>query len=549
MSAKIYKSFIELDWIPEGNAVKHFYDSPHRKDFSTPCLINAVTGESLTGQQVKDATFRFATVLKEKYDVRLNSVVCVFTSNNIYLQIIHHAVLALGAIVSPVNIMYNATEIAHQARTSRPVIIIADDLVTSTAVAGVAEAATNTVVVDTSTIFKDIKKCIADSSIPYASIVPVDGREHHAYYCFSSGTSGLPKCVITTHTNMMVNVHQLELHRAPLAMVGAVNGAVLPMSHIFGLQVYIWSSNYLGGCTVVFPKFDLEQVLKSICEYKIVSMSVVPPLVLAFAKSPLIDKYPISKYLKYCSSGAAPLSKNVIDAAEARLPGLTICQLYGQTETSPVTIGAAYLIPGYDKNIGIYDKATIGWLCAGTEARLVDPDTGEDTDRGELWIRGPQVMKGYLHNKQATDETLVGDGWMRTGDVAIINETQQFSIVDRIKELIKSKGHQVAPAELEGILLKHDNVTDVAVIGVRDEDGVTEFPRAYLVVTPGADVTKIIHDFNSSVAVHKRLWGGVVVLDQVPKSPSGKILRRLLRDAAATHQAVGAELAKVSTKL
>jgi 4-coumarate--CoA ligase len=270
------------------------------------------------------------------------------------------------------------------------------------------------------------------------------------------------------------------------------------------------------------PRFDLEQSLSIIQDRRITRFFVVPPIVLALAKHPLIDKYDLSS-LKQVFSGAAPLGAELGEEAAARID-CSVVQGFGMTELSPVS---HISLEGRSK------AGTVGLTAPNTEIRIVDPETGEDQGVdgvGELWIRGPQVMKGYLNNPGATEITIDPEGWLKTGDIASIDSEGFVSIVDRLKELIKYKGFQVAPAELEAFLLTHPGIADAAVIGIPDTES-GEIPRAFVVVRPGQEVSAAdITAFMEGHVAKYKVIHDIVFIDAVPKSASGKILRRMLRD-------------------
>jgi 4-coumarate--CoA ligase len=298
--------------------------------------------------------------------------------------------------------------------------------------------------------------------------------------------------------------------------------AFLPFFHIYGMQVLMNGALCQGGTVVTMPRFDLEHFLRLCQVHRVRRAFVVPPVVLALAKSPLVDDYDLSSVTQLFS-GAAPLGAELAEEAGRRL-GCEVVQGYGMTELSPVS----HLTPP-----GWYRPGTIGVLVPSTECRVVDPGSGADLgvgEDGEIWIRGPQVMRGYLNNGQATASTVDDDGWLRTGDIGHVDEDGHFTIVDRLKELIKYKGFQVPPAELEALLVTHPAVADAAVVGVPDAEA-GELPKAFVVLRPGAVATAAaLRDFVAGqVATYKQLRL-VEFIDTIPKSASGKILRRMLRD-------------------
>lgn len=533
----IYKCpFGDFREYSEGNAVNGLFESPFQTSerLNRVLYVDGITSDSITFSEYKKLIFRIAALFRDDYSISQGDVVCLYAPNSIYTAGIHLGTIALAAIVSPASTMYNATELAHQIRMTRPRILITSDEGSQTAREAIRESSVSEIqIVTFSELLPKLRALVKAPSAAMAAPVEVDAAHYPAYYTFSSGTSGLPKGVITTHRNILTNIlQQFFNHDTPYVANDHCVGAVLPMSHIFGLNTFIWAGIYRVHTIVVFPKFDLVTYLKTCSDYDVDVVTLVPPIALLFGKHPLLDSYPkLKQNLRYLRCGAAPLSVSTQALIKKRLPNCFILQGYGLTETSPSTHSGSQLETEHD-------SATVGWLLPGTEARLVDPETGEDSSRGELWVRGPQVTKGYLNDEKATKEAFSEGGWFKTGDVAVVDESGQFEIVDRIKELIKSKGHQVAPAELESVLLSHPNVLDAAVIGIPDENQTTEHPRAFLVLQPDTDIKEILKWFNEKVAQHKLLSGGVIAVDKVPKSSSGKILRRVLRDVSITPQEI-----------
>ena len=289
----------------------------------------------------------------------------------------------------------------------------------------------------------------------------------------------------------------------------------------------IHQSLYSGLTLVVMPKFEIEKFCASIQKHQISFAYVVPPVILLLGKHPVIEQYDLSS-LRMLNCGAAPLTHELVKAVYQRLK-VPVKQGYGLSETSPTTHTQPWEL--WNTTIG-----SVGTLLPNQTAKYMSPEEKEVSvgEVGELWIKGPNVFLGYHNNPERTKESLTEDGYFRTGDVGYQDKDGNFYITDRVKELIKYKGFQVAPAELEGLLISHPNINDVAVIGIYEKDQATELPRAYIVPAPGieassataADVTKWLH---AKVASHKRLRGGVRFVDEIPKSASGKILRRLLK--------------------
>jgi acyl-CoA synthetase (AMP-forming)/AMP-acid ligase II len=425
------------------------------------------------------------------------------------------AVAQAGAVNTTANGLYGVEELTFQLRDAG-----ARMLVTHPALADRALPAAAAAGIDAIVAFGEVEgaepftSLLGDGPPPVPSIDPAADTVSLPY---SSGTTGMPKGVRLTHRNLVANVHQLEpiLELDPDDVVMGV----LPFFHIYGQTVVMAAGLRAGAAIITMPRFDLEQYLTLIQEYRATRLFVAPPLVVAFAKHPLVDRYDLSS-LRHVMSGAAPLDAELSGEASGRI-GCRIVQGYGMTEASPViTCVSAF---GEDR------PGTVGPLVGSTEGRIVDPETGLDVESGEpgeLWARGPQVMPGYLGNDEATSATIVDGGWLRTGDIATADADGWITIADRLKELIKVKGYQVAPAELEALLLTHTAIADACVIPIPDGEA-GERPKAFVVLRGDAEPAEIIAWMGERCAPHKRLVA-VEIVDEVPKSASGKILRRLL---------------------
>lgn len=511
-----------------GNLASFILENKYWKENPSKTIyVDASTGESLKVSQVTQFSLKLNYLLKNTYHIYVDDVVNIFSPNSIYTPAIHYGILARGAIVSPANAAYTPSDLHHQLKICGAKMAIVNEGLKPTMDKALEMGGLK---IEHVVLFNDLVNQVNNAE-EIEQIFELGDRQavyKDAYYCCSSGTSGVPKAVMTTHYNMAVNVLQQRQSNPDSFTDSSIFAGIIPMSHIFGLAKFTYSCPFATGLTVVFSKFDFELFLQSILKYKISTCHIVPPIVVLLAKSPLVDKYDIGDSLKNIFCGAAPLGREVIDAVEERLgASVEVTQGYGLTETSPVTHS-----PFWDKEV--YSPDSIGWLLPGCSARLVN-ERGEDIatgHRGELWFKGPQVMKGYLKEPAANKAAFTDDGYFKTGDIAVIDRTGQFYIVDRLKELIKSKGHQVAPAELEALLLSHPDIIDCAVVGVYNKEEATEYPRAYLVLRQGTQPQEILRWFNNKVARHKKLWGGIVVIDAIPKNPSGKILRRILRERA-----------------
>jgi 4-coumarate--CoA ligase len=339
---------------------------------------------------------------------------------------------------------------------------------------------------------------------------------------YSSGTTGLSKGVMLTHKNLVANVAQ-TLGAIPSAPDERLM-AVLPFFHIYGMQCMMNCGLRAGATVITLPRFDLEQFLRAHQDYRITRSFVAPPIVLALARHTLVDSFDLS-HLRLVNSGAAPLKAELAAECSKRL-GCDVIQGYGMTELSPVS----HLTPP-----GWFRPGSVGITAPNTQTRIVDPVTGVDRgtgEEGEVWVRGPQVMKGYLNTPQATAATLDADGWLHTGDLGCMDPDGHLYVVDRLKELIKYKGFQVPPAELEAVLLRHPDVADAAVIGLPDDEA-GEIPAGYVVLRPAAAASpEEIMRFVAGEVAHYKQIRRLEVIDAIPKSAAGKILRRVLRERA-----------------
>jgi acyl-CoA synthetase (AMP-forming)/AMP-acid ligase II len=449
-----------------------------------------------------------------------DDVFAIMAPNLPEYAIAFHGVAAAGGINTTINPTYTAEEVNFQLTDSRARYLLTIPPFMETALEAVQGTDVEEIFVlgegPGATPFTDLL-----AAEPFTGQVEVDPADDLVVLPYSSGTTGLPKGVMLTHRNLVANLAQGE----PVLTIedDDVVVAVLPFFHIYGMEVLMNGVLFNGVRGVTMPRFDLEQFLSIVQHQGVTRAYLVPPIILALAKHPIVDRYDLSS-LRQVFSGAAPLSAELAAAARARI-GCEVVQGYGLTETSPVT----HATPP-----GGFKPGSIGLLLSNTECRVVDPESGADRgvgEDGEIWIRGPQVMKGYLNNPEATAATIDGDGWLHTGDIGHVDGDGHYYIVDRLKELIKYKGFQVAPAELEGLLLTHPAVADAAVVPVPDEEA-GEVPKAFVVLKGEATVEDLKAHVAAHVAHYKQIRH-VEIVDEIPKSASGKILRRLLRDRAS----------------
>jgi len=433
-------------------------------------------------------------------------------------------ILKSGAIVTTINSGYREIEVANQLRASGAATLIVHESLVDVAALAAKDVATlkQTII---------IKEEAADASsfwglIENAKGVPptfdVDPAEELAALPFSSGTTGLSKGVMLTHANLHANVRQLKDREEETAMrEGDMVLVHLPLFHIYAMMI-MQQAIYAGSTQVMMGRFDMELFLPLIQEHRINVLFTAPPVGVALSQTPLVDDYDVSS-LRFIMFGAAPMSAELQLRIQERM-GTSVVQGYGLTETSPVS--------HMDFNDDRAKPGTIGPPLGDVEQRVVDMEDGvtdlASGELGELLLRGPNVMKGYYNEPEATANAITPEGWFHTGDLVTMDDDGYVTVLDRKKELIKYSGFQVPPAELEGILLEHPAVADVAVIGKENlETG--EIPKAFVVKKAGANVTgeELMDYVADQVATFKRVRE-VEFVESIPKNPSGKLLRRVL---------------------
>ncbi|MGW0862391.1 4-coumarate--CoA ligase family protein [Streptomyces sp. NPDC002611] len=492
-----------------------------------PALIDGSDGTTLSYEQLDRFHRRVAAGLAEA-GVRKGDVLALHSPNTIAFPTAFYAATRAGATVTTVHPLATAQEFAKQLTDSaaRWIVTVSPLLDVARRAAELAGGVREIFVCDSATGHRSLIDMLA-STAP-EPVIDIDPAEDVAALPYSSGTTGTPKGVLLTHRQIATNLAQLE--GAIPAGPGDRVLAVLPFFHIYGLTALMNAPLRKGATVVVLPRFDLEQFLAAIQNHRITALYVAPPIVLALAKHPAVAQYDLSS-LKYILSAAAPLDARLAAACSERLGLPPVGQAYGMTELSPGT----HVVPLDAMRDA--PPGTVGKLIAGTEMRVVSlDDPGKDLpagESGEILIRGPQVMKGYLGRPDATAAMIDPDGWLHTGDVGHVDDDGWLFVVDRVKELIKYKGFQVAPAELEALLLTHPGIADAAVIGRYDDDG-NEVPHAYVVRQPsaaGLSEAEIMMFVAERVAPYKRIRH-VTFIVGIPRAASGKILRRQLRESA-----------------
>lgn len=483
-----------------------------------PALIDGPSGRTLTYGGLREMIARCRAALTARGFAR-GDVLCLYSPNVPEYAAVFFAVAELGGANTTANPTYGADELARQLKDSGAKIVVTAPALAEKARAAAVAAGAGEVIV-----WGEAPGCTAFAaflgSAP-ATLPPartVNPSRDVVALPYSSGTTGMPKGVMLSHRNLVANLAQIDF--VDSTEVGDHLVGVLPFYHIYGMLVVLCGVLRKGGCVVTMPQFDLTQFLQLTATYRVKRAYVVPPIVLALAKHPVVDQFDLSQ-LKFVTSGAAPMGVELEEGCAKRI-GCMVKQGYGMTEASPVT----HFTP---EDPAVARAGSCGLLVPNTECRIVDLLTSNDVEpgsSGELLIRGPQVMLGYLNNPEATAQAVDDDGWLHTGDVGYADADGFYFIVDRLKEFIKYKGLQVAPAELEAILLTHPAISDCAVIPVADAEA-GEIPKAYVVVRGEVTSTALMEYVAARVAPFKKVRS-VEFIDKIPKSASGKILRREL---------------------
>ena len=492
-----------------------------------PALIDGPSGRTLTYAELERSVASVAAGLAAR-DFQKGDVFATFSPNTPEYAVAFHGVASAGGINTTINPLYTADELGFQLKDSGARFLLTVPSFLDRALEGAEGSGVEEVFVIGE----------GDGATPFASLLESDGEppdvqidpaQDLVVVPYSSGTTGLPKGVMLTHRNIVANLEQVS--QVQRTSDEDVVIGVLPFFHIYGMTVVMNHSLNRGATVVIMPRFDLHQFLELLQKHGVTRANLVPPVVLALSKDPAVDDYDISS-LGLIVSGAAPLGVELAEACAERL-GCLVVQGYGLTETSPVTHSTP-------EEPGANRPGSVGPSLPNTEIRISDVEDGEEqgTDEdGEVWIRGPQVMRGYLNNEEETRDTLDEDGWLHTGDIGHVDEDGYLFLVDRMKELIKYKGYQVAPAELEAVLIAHDAIADVAVIPCPDEEA-GEIPKAFVVRSGEIDEDGVMEYAAARLSPQKKVRR-VEFVEEIPKSPSGKILRRVLVDRDRQEQTQG----------
>lgn len=481
-----------------------------------PALIDGPTGRTISYLELRALTEKMSKGLHLR-GFGKGDVFATFMPNLPEYAVVFLGVASIGGVNTTVNSLYSTADLVHQFKDSNAKFLLTIPEFLDRALPAAKESDIEEIFVlgDAGELTPFAELLDNDGIAPQ---IKIDPKNDLVALPYSSGTTGLSKGVMLTHENLISNMI-LSCQPNPIDENDSLIG-VLPFFHIYGMVLIQNLAIFRGATLVTMPRFELEQFLQIVQDYKITGLNLVPPIVLALAKHPVVDNYDLSS-VRIIGSGAAPLGVETEQACAKRL-GCKIYQGYGLTEVA----GASHVNPATDENS---KPGAVGPVLPNTASKIVNPDTGEElgiNERGEVLIAGPHVMPGYLNNQEATRNCIDEDGWFHTGDIGYADEDGCFYIVDRVKELIKYKGYQVAPAELEAILVSHPAIADAAVIPSPDEEA-GEIPKAFVVLKEEITAEEIIKFIADQVAPHKKIRK-LDIVDEIPKAASGKILRRVL---------------------
>ncbi len=479
---------------------------PERVAFMSP------DGKTWTFGDYWKAAKGMARALQDK-GIKKGDFVGIYAPNSVEYGVALHGAIIAGATVTTLNPLYREREVEHQLGDAG-----AKALFTLGALMPVVEEARKNLSKLEQIFELDKAWEMAAGAVGDPAPIAFDPENDIAVLPYSSGTTGIAKGVMLSHQNLTANIRQtlaLNMFSADSIMLD-----FLPFYHIYGMMVLLNCGMAVGATQIVLPRFDPEQALQLIEKHKVTDLFVVPPALLVLVNNPATEKADLSS-LRFVMSGAAPLPAEVGRKA-AKVLDAIVMQGYGMTESSPIT------------NVNPLDsprEGSVGPPVADTLEKVVSLETGEEVgpgEVGELLVFGPQVMKGYWGRPDATAETITDDGWLRTGDIVTADADGYIRIHDRKKEMIKYKGYQIAPAELESLLMEHQDVRDAAVIPVREGDAGDEVPKAFIVpLVDNIDLDEVLIFVASKVAPYKKIRH-IEVVEAIPKNPSGKILRREL---------------------
>ncbi|XP_020587976.1 4-coumarate--CoA ligase-like 4 [Phalaenopsis equestris] len=481
---------------------------PH---FGTTAFIDASTGRSLSYSDLWRSVNGLSSFLSSVHGISKGNVVLILSPNSLYFPIVSLAVMSLGAILTTANTLNTPPEISAQIADSRPVLAFT----TRSLLPKLAGHEFPILFLEEKTLLEWTDTDSHQRSPPREPV----SQDDTAMILYSSGTTGKSKGVIFTHRNLISAIWIFHTNLKADGVKSKTFICTVPMFHIYGMAAFAIGNLTIGSTVVIISRFNMEEMLRAAADYGATHIGIVPPVLVAMVGS---DKVLSLGTVKKVACGGATLGREMVDEFREKFPGVHILQGYGLTEAT--ALGSSIVTEEESRRYG-----SVGLLVQNTEARIVDPVSGEFLPvnrKGELWLRGPYVTKGYLNNPEATKLTVDQEGWLKTGDLCYIDEDGYLFVIDRIKELIKYKAYQVAPAELEDLLLKHPEIIDAAVIPFPDKE-VGQYPMGYVVRRKGSELSEsmVIDFIRKQVASYKRIRR-VAFVQEIPKNPSGKILRK-----------------------
>ncbi|KAF5726661.1 4-coumarate--CoA ligase-like 1 [Tripterygium wilfordii] len=490
-------------------------------------FVESVTAKAYTYGEVVRDTRRFAKALRS-VGLRKGNVVIVVLPNIAEYGIIALGIMSAGGVFSGVNPASHTSEIKKQLEAADAKLVVTN----SPNYEKVKGLGLPVIVLGEERIETAMNWDELLEAGDRASTTFIDEEIYQTDLCalpFSSGTTGMSKGVMLTHRNLVANLCS-SLFSVGSEMIGQVTTlGLIPFFHIYGIVGICCATLKNKGKVVILSRFELRTFLNALITQEVTFAPIVPPIILALVKNPIVEEFDLSKLkLRAVMTAAAPLAPELLKSFENKFPGVQVQEAYGLTEHSCITLTHG----GH----GNAKKNSVGFILPNLEIKFIDPDTGLSLPKnspGEVCVRSQCVMQGYYNNKEETAQTIDSEGWLHTGDIGYIDDDGDVYIVDRIKELIKYKGFQVAPAELEAILLTLPSVQDAAVVPLADEEA-GEVPAAYVVMNKEAQESEedIIEFVASNVAHYKKVRV-VQFVDSIPKSPSGKIMRRVLKEKIA----------------
>ncbi|KAI7848136.1 hypothetical protein BDC45DRAFT_524106 [Circinella umbellata] len=520
------------------NIAELMLSNPMGRPEQHPLYVDALTGESITLFRFRQLVGLLHAGLK-RFGLKQGDSICFYSPNNIYMGPFYAGVMSAGMAISPANTAYVLEEFEHQLQISEAKMLIAhpNNLETALKAAdnvGLPRSSIFSIIPDSQNrvpLWSDVLIDYNEPPLPPVKMTHEESVNTVAYLCFSSGTTGKSKGVMTSHYNCIAMVMETHNYSGIFndPSVQKIVLAVIPLFHFSGIHRVFNMGIPQGNTHILMEKYTVSQMCEAIQRFKVTDFPTAPPIIIHLVNNPIVDKYDLSS-LRALTVGSAPIATDIMIRFQKKYKHTVLFNSYGMTEASPVITynKPEWAIPG-----------SIGRMIPAMRSKLVDLDGNEVTEvnkPGELWVQGPNIMLGYKGNPEATAGAITKDNWLLTGDVVTKDENGNLYIVDRIKELIKYKGFQVAPVELESVLLQCSYVADAGVVGIYDDVQGTEIPLAYVVLRQEyqshADTVcpKIQAWVNERVANHKRLRGGVRAIDAIPKNPSGKILRRKMKE-------------------